>query len=376
MVVPAHPSVLTRCLNIFRRNLTLSMLVVGLGLAAGCRAESPESASVPSPAWEQANPVAPIPTPPLGIQSTFEELSEPPTPERVRLGRWLFFDARLSGDQTIACATCHQPEHGYSERTPHSTGIRGQTGTRKAPSVLNQAWTVYPNFFWDGRADSLEAQALGPIENPIEMGISHDKMVEQVSAIKGYAPYFAQAFGTPDVTKERVVKAIADFERTQMSGDSPWDRWREHRDESAVPDTVKLGHRIFFGKGGCNQCHLNQNLTDSRFHNVGIGWNAASKTLADEGRFVVTKDPADHGAFKTPSLRDVAKRPPYMHDGSLPTLRAVVEHYNRGGNKNPSLSARVVPLGLTDQEMDAVVAFLEALTGTSPVATAPAAFPQ
>jgi cytochrome c peroxidase len=352
------------------------MLVVELGLAVACQTQAPGSASEAGPAWEQSNPLTPLPTPPLGIQSTFEELSEPPTPERVRLGRWLFFDARLSGDQTIACATCHQPENGYSEREPHSTGIRGQVGARKAPSILNQAWTVYPNFFWDGRADSLEAQALGPIENPIEMGISHDKMVEQVSAIKGYATYFARAFGTPEVTKERVVKAIADFERTQISGDSAWDRWRENRDESAVSDTVKQGHRIFFGKGGCNQCHLNQNLTDSRFHNVGIGWNAAEKAFADQGRFAVTKDGVDLGAFKTPSLRDVSKRPPYMHDGSLPTLRAVVEHYNRGGNKNPSLSARVVPLGLTDQEMDAVVALLEALTGTSPVATAPSAFPQ
>lgn len=372
MVVPTDASVRPHCLNNFRRSLAI--LVVALGLTAGC--DSEPSSSTTGPLWEQANPVAPIPAPPLGIQSTWEELPDPPTPERVRLGRWLFFDPRLSGDQTIACATCHEPENGFSQREPHSTGIGGQRGSRKAPSILNQAWTVYPNFFWDGRADSLEAQALGPIENPIEMGISHDQMVEQVSAIKGYGTYFAQAFGTPEVTKERVVKAIADFERTQMSGDSAWDRWRENRDESAVSDQVKLGHQVFFGKGGCNQCHLNQNLTDSRFHNVGIGWNAAAGTFADEGRYAVTKNPLDLGAFKTPSLRDVAKRPPYMHDGSLPTLRAVVEHYNRGGNKNPGLSARIVPLGLTGEEMDAVVAFLEALTGTSPVATAPSAFPQ
>ncbi|MFN8058788.1 MAG: cytochrome c peroxidase [Vicinamibacterales bacterium] len=358
--------------RIFGRVVLSASLSLAVVCLDGCRG----TASTPSPDWEAANPVQPLPTPPLGIQTGFEELAEPPTPERVRLGRWLFFDGRLSADGRVACATCHEPEHGYSQRTAVATGIRGQKGNRKAPSILNQAWNVYPNFFWDGRADSLEAQALGPIANPIEMGMTHDEMVAKVSAVKGYGPYFVQAFGSPDVTKERVVKAIADFERTQMSGGSAWDVWRENRDEAAVSDAVKAGHALFHGRAGCNQCHLNQNLTDSRFHNVGIGWNPDTQKFLDDGRFTISKEPADLGAFKTPSLRDVAKRPPYMHDGSVPTLRAVVEHYNRGGIKNPYLSSKIVPLGLTDGEIDSLVAFLEALTGTTPLATAPTAFPQ
>ena len=155
--------------------------------------------------WEAANPVKPLPKPPLGIDSSFDELKEPPTPERVRLGRWLFFDKRLSADGTISCATCHRPENAFSEPTPVSTGIRGQKGNRKSPSFVNQAWTIYPHFFWDGRAGSLEEQALGPIENPIEMGNSHQNMIATLKGMKGYGNYFKEAFGSPEITKERVA---------------------------------------------------------------------------------------------------------------------------------------------------------------------------
>jgi cytochrome c peroxidase len=347
-----------------------------LAIVAGAACDAPRAVGQDVSPWELDNPLEPLPEPPLGIQTTFDDLPEPPTPERVRLGRWLFFDPRLSADDTVSCATCHQPEHGFSQPTPVATGVGGRRGTRKAPSIVNQAWSIYPHFFWDGRAESLEAQALGPIANPVEMALSHDEMVAKVGRVEGYRPYFAEAFGDNEVTKERVVKALADFERTQMSGGSPWDVWRERRDESAVSDEVKQGHAIFFGKGGCNQCHLNQNFTDSRFHNIGIGWDPGAGRFGDEGRYQVTDDPADLGAFKTPTLRDVARRAPYMHDGSLPTLRAVVEHYNRGGIRNPNLSARLTPLGLTDAEIDALVAFLNALTGTTPAATAPASFPR
>jgi cytochrome c peroxidase len=327
------------------------------------------------PPWERANPIAPVPPPPLGIDSSLTDLPDPPTPARIRLGRWLFYDKRLSADGTVACATCHRPEHAYSEPTAVSTGIRGQKGGRKAPSFINQAWTLFPHFFWDGRAASLEEQALGPVANPIEMGNTHEAMVAILTRTSEYAPYFLEAFGTSEITKERVAKAIADYERTRMSGNSPWDRWQQNRDETAVSADVKKGHELFFGKAACNQCHLGQNFTDSLFHNIGVGWNPKTNRFADDGRYLVTKIDSDRGAFKTPTLRDVTLHAPYMHDGSIKTLREVVELYNRGGLKNPFLDPKLQPLNLARDEIDALAKFMEALTGKGPRETPPAAFP-
>jgi len=352
-------------------------LVVCVGIGVGVMAcAGPRREAARGPAWEVANPIKPIPAPPLGLDSKWSDLAEPPTAERARLGRWLFYDTRLSADGTVSCASCHRPEHAFSETTPVSTGIRGQKGQRKSPSFVNQAWTLYPHFFWDGRADSLEAQALGPVENPIEMGNTHEAMVATLANVAGYRPYFKEAFGTEEVTKERIAKALADYERTCLSGNSPYDRWRKKKDESAVSEQVKQGHELFFGKAECNQCHLGQNFTESLFHNLGIGWDPAARTFKDEGRFKVTRRKEDRGAFKTPTLRDVAKHAPYMHDGSLPMLRDVVLHYNKGGNPNPQLSPKVRKLGLTSDEVDAIVALLESLTGEGAPETAPAAFPQ
>ena len=304
------------------------------------------------------------------------ELPEAPTPERVRLGRWLFYDKRLSADNNIACSTCHRPEHAFSEPTPHSTGIRGQEGGRKAPPIVNLAWTLYPHFFWDGRAASLEEQALGPIANPIEMGNTHDAMLTTLTKIPAYGPYFTQAFGSGEITKDRVAKAIADYERTLMSGNSPWDRWRVNKDESAVSADVKQGHELFFGKAGCNQCHLGDSLTDSNFHNIGVGWNAATRAFKDEGRSAITKQPVHTGAFKTPGLRDVALHAPYMHDGSMATLLETVQHYTKGGNANPGLDPKIQKLALTAADEQALVKFMEALTGEVPKQVPPSAFPE
>ncbi len=337
--------------------------------------------------WEKANPILPIPAPPLGIgtdegaPAKLTDFSDPPTPERVRLGRWLFFDKRLSADNTIACATCHKPEHAFSEPTPVSTGIDGQKGGRKAPSFVNQAWTPLPHFFWDGRAASLEEQAGGPMINPIEMGNkNHDVVVAKIAAISSYPKYFKEAFGSEEVTIERMTKAIADYERTRMSGNSAWDRWRAG-DDNAVSDDVKKGHRLFFGNAFCSNCHLGQNLTDSKFHNLGVGWDPQAKKFADEGRYAVTKMPADRGAFKTPSLRDVSKRAPYMHDGSVKTLEEVVKFYSKGGQPNPHLSRKIdrrfaEQLDFSDQQVNQLVKFMEALDGEGYQDTAPAAFPQ
>lgn len=350
-------------------------------MAACADKETASAASDPepkpaAPAWEVANPIQPLPAIPLGVSKKFSELSEPPTPERVRLGRWLFYDKRLSADGNIACSTCHRPEHAFSEPTAHSTGIRGQEGGRKAPKIVNLAWTLYPHFFWDGRAASLEDQALGPIANPIEMGNTHEAMIATLSRIAAYRPYFAQAFGSDEINKDRVAKAIADYERTLLSGNSPWDRWRVNRDESAVSAEVKQGHELFFGKAGCNQCHLGDSLTDSNFHNIGIGWNARTRKFKDEGRSVISKNPDHLGAFKTPGLRDVALHAPYMHDGSMATLLETVQHYTKGGNANPNLDPKIQKLPLTPAEEQALVAFMEALTGEGPKQAPPAAFPE
>jgi cytochrome c peroxidase len=351
--------------------VVVGMLVAGVA----CRKATPE--------WELANPIVPIPAGPLGTEIDLAALPDPPTPARVRLGRWLFYDTRLSGDGSVACATCHRPEHAFSEPTPVSSGIRAQKGARKAPTFINQAAALYPHFFWDGRAGSLEDQALGPIANPVEMGNTHESMIATLQKVPGYAPYFQEAFGSPEITKERVAKAIADYERTRMSGNSPWDRWRYNRDERAVSERVKQGHELFNGKAGCAQCHLGNNFTDSQFHNLGVGWDAATKTFRDEGRWAVTKHlppgqrrESDRGAFKTPTLREVTKHAPYMHDGSIATLREVVEFYNRGGEKNPWLDPKIKPLGLTEPEIDALVAFMQALEGEGYQDTAPASFPR
>ena len=334
------------------------------------------------PAWEVANPIRPLPAGPLGTEIDLTAIPEPPTPERVRLGRWLFYDKRLSGDNTVACASCHRPEHAFSEPTPVSSGIRAQKGGRKAPTFINQAVTLYPHFFWDGRARSLEDQALGPIANPVEMGNTHTSMVETLTRVPAYAPYFKEAFGSPDITKERVAKAIADYERTRMSGNSPWDRWRYAGAANAVSAQVKQGHELFQGKANCAQCHLSNNFTDAQFHNLGVGWVAGTKSFKDDGRWAISKglgDEArqgDRGAFKTPTLREVTKHAPYMHDGSIATLREVVEFYNRGGEKNPWLDPKIKPLNLTEAEIDALVALMQALEGEGYQDTPPASFPQ
>ncbi|MBI3893923.1 MAG: cytochrome-c peroxidase [Candidatus Wallbacteria bacterium] len=356
-------------------------VAVGVGLAvlgwSTALAEPPAAPAASAPTLERlekANPVAPIPASPLGIERKLAELPKPPEPERVRLGRWLFFDKRLSADNTVACATCHVPDDGFSQPTPVSTGIGGQKGKRKAPSFLNAAFAFFPETFWDGRASSLEDQASGPMANPIEMGNTHEVVVKTVAGNANYRAFFKKAFGDEKVTLERITKAIADYERTRLSGNSQWDRWKAG-DQKAVGDAAKKGDELFFGKANCSRCHVGIAFTDSRFHNLGIGWDEAKKDFADKGRFAITSKSEDLGAFKTPGLRETALHAPYMHDGSLATLQDVVAHYRKGGTKNPHLSPKMEPLPLTDDEANSLVELMKALNGEGYQDSAPAVFP-
>lgn len=368
---------------------TLSVLSCLAVLASGPACTAPDKARPPSPAggaravpeWELENPVRPLPVPPLGVAGEVADLQPRVTPEKVRLGRWLFYDPRLSADGKVSCATCHEPSAGFSETEPVSTGVRGQKGNRKAPPVLNAAFPIFPVWFWDGRATSLVDQAKGPMANPVEMGMTHAGIESTVRAIPGYARYFDEAFGDGHVDVDRIAEAIAAYEATRLSGNSAFDRW-DTGDPTALDDLQRLGYQVFFGKAACNQCHLGANLTDSRFHNLGVGWRKPApgadpaSGFADPGRARVSGKVEDTGAFKTPTLRDVSRRAPYMHDGSVATLREAVELYDRGGVANPWLSPEVKPLHLSPREVDALVAFLKALDGEGFEDVAPRSFPR
>jgi cytochrome c peroxidase len=355
-------------------------LLALLPACSGAPASRAGAAPGDPPAWERANPVRPLPEPPLGSPADFAAVPWV-TPEKVRLGRWLFYDARLSADGTISCASCHDPARAFSELTPHSTGIRGQDGTRKAPPILNAAWPVYPVFFWDGRAASLAEQAQGPMVNPVEMGNTHAGVVTTVAGLAGYRPYFAEAFGDPRVDIGRVAEAIAAYEATRLSGNSAADRF-DAGDEAALTPAARRGRDLFFGRAACSQCHLGPNYTDGQFHNLGVGWRGVrdgeppERGFRDPGRWTVTRRPEDLGAFKTPTLRDCSRHPPYMHDGSVATLREAVAFYWRGGVENPWLSEKIRRVGFGRGEIDDLVAFLEALDGEGWQDEAPRDFPR
>jgi cytochrome c peroxidase len=287
----------------------------------------------------------------------------PQTTLKIALGKMIYFDTRISKDNTVSCATCHDPQKGWSDEGPTSMGIHGQKGGRRAPPVSNAAYL--PLQFWDGRAQSLEEQAKGPIQNPIEMGSTHEAMIQTLVGIQGYTSQFEQVFGPGPVTVDHVAQAIAAFERTVVTTDSPFDRFAKGDDEALTP-LEKKGLEIFNGKGHCTACHWGSNFSDGRFHNLGAKQTGPLAT--DDGRFEITKNPRDKRAFKTPTVRDVALRPPYMHSGGEPTLRDVVLFYNNGGGKGDrNLDPIVVPLGLSAHEVDALVAFMtRAMTSLNP----------
>ncbi len=231
---------------------------------------------------EAANPVRPLPAPPVGLNG-LDDLPSPPVPERVRLGRWLFYDTRLSADGTVSCATCHVPDRAFSNGRRFALGTGGHSGLRKTPSFVNAAHTFVPNRFgWDGRAASLEEQSLLPVANPAEMGSTASRMVGTLSRIAGYAPYFQRAFGDRAITPDRVASALADYQRTRISGNSAWDRW-ERGDAGALSPSARRGWELFNGDARCSRCHYGPNLTDSAFHNLGLGWDAGRTATRTKG---------------------------------------------------------------------------------------------
>jgi cytochrome c peroxidase len=263
------------------------------------------------------------------------------TREKVTRGRQLFFDKGLSRDGTLSCASCHDPKLSFSDGRALASGIDGAEGTRNSPALINRGYGEV--FFWDGRAQSLEQLALQPIVNPIELGNTETE-VERRTGMRA----------------ADVAAALASYLRTIRSGDSRFDRFGAG-ETRALNALEQAGLKVFRGKGGCTACHIGPNFTDERFHNTGIAWRDGR--LVDDGRFSVSEIDPDRGAFKTPTLRDLTRTAPYMHDGSLATLDDVIEFYSKGGRPNPSLDGQIRPRDLTLEEKRALAAFLRTLTG-------------
>ena len=290
--------------------------------------------------------------PPLGLKVIEHPEDNLPDAGRIALGKQLYFDPRLSSDNTISCASCHDPKKGFSNGEQFATGVDGQKGGRNSPTVINTAYGRLQ--FWDGRSVSLEDQALGPIQNPIEMNMTLPAVIKKLNGIKGYREQFQKVFGT-DVTSEGIAKAIAAYERTVISSDAPYDRFKAG-DESALSESAQRGMKLFFGKAVCSSCHTGPNFTDNGFHNIGVGMDQKEP---DVGREAISKLEGDRGSFKTPTLREIARTGPYMHDGSIKTLAEVVEHYVRGGVDNPYLDEEIFPLKLSAQDKADLVKFME-----------------
>ena len=296
---------------------------------------------------------------PLGLeQHFFDPVDNPITRTKVLLGKQLFFDKRLSKDGSVSCAVCHDPDQGFSNGKAVGEGVFGRQGNRNVPSIINRLFGQTQ--FWDGRSETLESQALGPLLNPNEMAINESLLVERLMSDMKYQKLFQEAFNaTP--TLKNVSQAIAAFERTLLSGTAPFDRYEWNGEKDALSASAKRGLVLFRGKARCSICHIGTNFTDEMFHNLGAGEGVGRK---DPGRAQVTKDPADFGKFKTPTLRNVMLTAPYMHDGSLPTLQDVIAFYDRGGRPNSNLDKEIKSLKLTDQERADLLEFLKCLTGS------------
>jgi len=300
---------------------------------------------------------------PLGLQaeSAVIPADNPMTVEKIRLGKRLFFDPILSLDDSISCASCHIPETAFADPRQFSDGVGGRKGDRNAPAVINRIFSG-PQF-WDGRAASLEEQALAPVQNPAEMAMPNLAFaIGKVQKDSAYLREFRNAFpGEQVITEKQVAQALASFERTILSGDSPYDRFMSG-DKTALSAAAVRGMTIFRDKdkGNCETCHVSFNFTDENYNNIGVGISAANPDL---GRYRISGLEGHQGAFKTPTLREVANTAPYMHDGSQRTLEEVIQFYEEGGHPNRWLSPKIKRFKLSRQERQDLVEFLRALSG-------------
>jgi cytochrome c peroxidase len=314
-----------------------------VGAVAAARSPAPAAAFDPSGALAAYRRPASIPFPE----------ANPHTPAREKLGRTLFFDPRLSRSGIMACATCHNPGFAWSDGLPRAVGHGMKELRRRTPAIANLAWGEL--FFWDGRAASLEEQALGPITSSDEMNLPPEELLRRLGGVAEYAALFEAAYPGEGITLDTIGKAIATFERTIVSGTAPFDRWVAG-DPSAVSEPAQRGFALFETKARCSVCHAGWRFTDDSFHDLGVAGEDLGRGGVLEGIESV------RFAFKTPSLRDVTRRAPYMHDGSEPTLAEVIELYALGGRvERPSLSHEIRPVDLDARERADLVAFLESL---------------
>ncbi|UCZ57212.1 cytochrome-c peroxidase [Desulfurispirillum indicum] len=325
-----------------------TLAIVGTSLIIAACSGSSQQALDPKEVFSNLGPM-PVPA------------DNPMTPEKIELGKMLYFDTRLSGDNTLSCASCHEPEKGWSDGRRTFLGFQGHQGHRNSPTIINSGYHSLQ--FLDGRMKTLEDQALGPIQDPGEMNLSLDELVQKLNAVPAYVQKFEEIFGPDSINPTNIGKAIATFERTIVIDNTPFDQYLKGN-SNAMSKDAQEGMKLFAGKASCISCHNGPSLSDNNFHNVGV--------LNDNpGRAGFTGNPEDDGKYKTTHLRGIGHTAPFMHNGSLRTLSDVVEFKNRGGDGHPNTSPLVRPLNLSDKEKAQLVAFLEALTGELPLVAKP-----
>ncbi len=379
-------------MNQFRPGYALLFVTSAAAVVAVSAAVAADDWSVFAPPharapWRPAEAGSSMPTgkpvtikPPLGLPPVPFPPDNPPTAETIALGRKLFREPWFSKDGTVSCSSCHDAKTGYSDERQFSPGVDQKLGGRHAMTILNAAYHLTQ--FWDGRALTLEDQAAFPVRDPLEMAHSLVGVERRLAAKPEYVRLFAQAFGPGPITYEKVAKCIASYERTLLSGNSPFDRYYYGGDKTAMSASAIRGLKLFqdFTLDGpnCISCHRIEEkwatFTEPRFHNTGVSVDPATNQMGDLGRFHVTQLKQDQGGFKVVTLRNVAITAPYMHDGSIKTLEDAVEFYFQGGRKNPYLSGVVphagvpnIPAAKREQAKADLVAFMKALTGTMPV---------
>lgn len=350
--------------------LRLAALVAILASGLGCR--TLESLGKFDPARQSRPPLQPnrrvLIEVPVGLPAIEYPVIDPPTEAGLELGRKLFYDKSLSADGQVSCGSCHNPRYAFSDNRPLAIGVGGKQHRRHTPTLFNTVFNK--SFFWDGRAATLEAQAVAPFTNPEEMGLTEAVLLQRLNDNSIYGDLFERTFGPGPISMLKIGRALATFERTILSGQSLFDKFNSLGNRRALSQPAARGLDLFVNRARCAVCHqLGKEyalFTDGLYHNLGVGVNAKGE-LRDLGRYEVTRNDADRGAFKTPTLRNITQTRPYMHDGSIESLAGVIEFYDQGGRPNRYQSKLIRPLNLSAQDKLDLLAFLDSLAGT-PVA--------